>query len=73
MSESSTSTTLLLAFEPGSNTYSLGARLTLTVLPLVMIPMLVLASVTYFRSRSLLEDQATSQMLARCASPDRRS
>lgn len=43
---------------------SLGSRLTLTILPLVLIPMLVLSAVTYFRSRALLEAQATSQMLA---------
>ncbi len=43
---------------------SLGSRLTLTILPLVLIPMLVLSAVTYFRSRGLLEDQATSQMLS---------
>ncbi len=42
----------------------LGARLTLTMLPIVLIPMLVLASVTYLRARNLLEEQATSQMLA---------
>jgi GAF domain-containing protein/HAMP domain-containing protein len=43
---------------------SLGARLTYTMLPMVLIPMLILAVVTYVRARNLLEEQATSQMLA---------
>jgi len=42
----------------------LGARLTYTMLPMVLIPMLVLAGVTYLRARGLLQNQATSQMLA---------
>jgi GAF domain-containing protein/HAMP domain-containing protein len=64
MSEASSSSTLLSRLREWQQHLSLGARLTLTILPLVMIPMLVLASVNYFRSRSLLENQATSQMLA---------
>jgi GAF domain-containing protein/HAMP domain-containing protein len=43
---------------------SLGARLTYTMLPMVLIPMLILSIVTYVRARGLLEQQATSQMLA---------
>ncbi|MDF1498889.1 MAG: GAF domain-containing protein [Anaerolineales bacterium] len=40
----------------------LGTRLAITLLPLVLIPMLLLAGVSYFRARNLLETQATSQM-----------
>ena len=40
----------------------LGGRLTLILVPLVLIPLLVLASVTYLRSRDLLRNQAASQM-----------
>jgi GAF domain-containing protein/HAMP domain-containing protein len=40
----------------------LGTRLTITIVPLVLIPMLLLAGVTYFRARDLLESQAASQM-----------
>jgi GAF domain-containing protein/HAMP domain-containing protein len=40
----------------------LGARLTLILVPLVLIPLLILAAVTYIRSRDLLQDQAASQM-----------
>ena len=42
----------------------LGARLTLTLLPLVLIPMLILALVSYFRARDLLQAQASDQMAA---------
>jgi GAF domain-containing protein len=40
----------------------LGSRLTITIVPLVLIPMLLLAGVSYFRARDLLESQAASQM-----------
>ena len=40
----------------------LGFRLTLILVPLVLIPLLILAAVTYIRSRDLLRDQAASQM-----------
>jgi GAF domain-containing protein/HAMP domain-containing protein len=40
----------------------LGGRLTAILLPLVLIPLLSLAIVTYLRSRDLLRDQAASQM-----------
>lgn len=40
----------------------LGARLTITLVPLVLIPMLLLAGVSYFRARDLLESQAAGQM-----------
>ena len=40
----------------------LGMRLAITIVPLVLIPMLLLAGVTYFRARNLLESQAASQM-----------
>ncbi|MCJ7569902.1 MAG: hypothetical protein MUO58_20520, partial [Anaerolineales bacterium] len=43
---------------------SLGVRLTSILLPLVLIPMLVLASVSYFRARDLLQQQAASQMVS---------
>ncbi len=42
----------------------LGARLTVTLLPLVLIPMLILALVSYFRARDLLQTQASDQMAA---------
>ena len=42
----------------------LGQRLTLTILPLIILPMLLLAIVTYSRSRNLLREQATDQMLS---------
>jgi GAF domain-containing protein/HAMP domain-containing protein len=42
----------------------LGQRLTLTILPLILLPMLLLAIVTYSRSRNLLREQATDQMLS---------
>jgi HAMP domain-containing protein len=40
----------------------LGGRLTLILLPLVLIPLLILGAVTYLRSRDLLQEQAASQM-----------
>jgi HAMP domain-containing protein len=40
----------------------LGGRLTAILLPLVLIPLVSLAIVTYLRSRALLRDQAASQM-----------
>lgn len=40
----------------------LGTRLTITIVPLVIIPLLLLAGVSYFRARDLLESQAASQM-----------
>ncbi|MEE8121659.1 MAG: GAF domain-containing protein [Anaerolineales bacterium] len=46
------------------NKMSLGARLTSILLPLVLIPMLVLAAVSYFRARDLLRQQAASQMIS---------
>ncbi|MCK5316527.1 MAG: hypothetical protein KAJ55_01365, partial [Anaerolineales bacterium] len=43
---------------------SLGLRLTSILLPLVLIPMFVLAAVSYFRARDLLRQQAASQMIS---------
>ncbi|MGB2895893.1 MAG: hypothetical protein WBB65_06990, partial [Anaerolineales bacterium] len=43
---------------------SLGVRLTSILLPLVLIPMLLLAGVSYFRARDLLRQQAASQMIS---------
>ena len=43
---------------------SLGMRLTTVLLPLVLIPMLVLAVVSYVRARDLLRQQAASQMIS---------
>lgn len=40
----------------------MGTRLTITLLPLVLLPMLLLGGVSYFRARDLLETQAASQM-----------
>jgi GAF domain-containing protein/HAMP domain-containing protein len=40
----------------------LGTRLTVTLLPLVLIPMLIMMGVTYQRSRELLRQQAVDQL-----------
>ncbi len=42
----------------------LGVRLTSILLPLVLIPMLILAGVSYLRARDLLRQQAASQMIS---------
>jgi GAF domain-containing protein/HAMP domain-containing protein len=41
---------------------SLGTRLTLLLLPLILIPMLVVVGVTYQRSRNILRQQAVDQL-----------
>jgi len=56
------STSYFSSFRKFLSRMSLGVRLTSILLPLVLIPMLVLAGVSYFRSRDLLRQQAASQM-----------
>ena len=54
-------------FQRGRNLFgkmNLGMRLTSILLPLVLIPMLLLAGVSYFRARDLLRQQAASQMVS---------
>lgn len=42
----------------------LGTTLTLTLIPLVLIPLLLMAGGAYLRSRSILREQASSQLLS---------
>lgn len=52
--------------QPGRGSWfrrlSFGSRLTIQLLPLVLIPMLIMGIVTFLRARSLLREQAISQM-----------
>ncbi|MEW6568356.1 MAG: GAF domain-containing protein [Chloroflexota bacterium] len=41
---------------------SLGTRLTLTLLPLIILPILALGTAAYFRARDLIQQQVVSQM-----------
>jgi HAMP domain-containing protein/putative methionine-R-sulfoxide reductase with GAF domain len=49
---------------PGRRRTSLSRRMTLVLLPLVLLPLLAMGSASYLRARAILRDQASSQLTA---------
>ncbi len=50
--------------QKASERSSLSRRLTLLILPLILIPLLLIGGGSYYRSREILKDQATTQMVS---------